>query len=138
MKRTKAFWINVFMLAGALHGASASSPVVSAGMQSTSTAEPVILDISPSSGPAGSAYPIRAILRGLGFMRSGNTVTFGPVQVPNLPSPDGRHIEFFVPKEVASSGEVPPMVLPYGEYAVTVTTSAGTSRPVTFVLTRGP
>lgn len=71
-------------------------------------------------------------------MPTGNTVTFGPVQVPDLSSSDGRHIDFFVPKEVASRGEVPPMVLPYGDYPVTVTTPAGTSRPVVFTLTGGP
>jgi hypothetical protein len=97
---------------------------------------PVITDISPSSGPAGAAYPIRATLSGLGFAPTGNTVSFGPVQVPDLPSPDGRHIDFFVPKEAPSRGEVPPMVLSDGEYPVTVTTPAGTSRPVVFTLTR--
>lgn len=70
-------------------------------------------------------------------MPTGNTVTFGSVQVPDLPSPDGRHIDFFVPKEVPSRSEVPPMVLPHGEYSVTVTTQAGTSGPVVFTLTRG-
>jgi hypothetical protein len=69
-------------------------------------------------------------------MLTGNTVTFGPVQIPDLPSPDGQHITFFVPKEVPSSGEVPPMVLPYGEYPVTVTTLAGTSVAIRFTLTR--
>jgi hypothetical protein len=98
--------------------------------------ELVISDISPSSGPAGIAYPIQVTIRGRGFMLTGNTVTFGPVQIPDLPSPDGQHITFFVPKEVPSSGEVPPMVLPYGEYPVTVTTLAGTSVAIRFTLTR--
>jgi len=69
-------------------------------------------------------------------MPTGNTVTFGPVRISDLPSPDGRHITFFVPKEVPSRGEVPPMVLLYGGYAVTVTTQAGTRRAVQFTLTR--
>ena len=70
-------------------------------------------------------------------MPTGNIVIFGPVQIPDLSSPDGRYIDFFVPKEVASRGEVPPIVLPPGEYLVTVTTPAGTSAPVVFTLTIG-
>ena len=110
---------------------------ISAETKSNSSEVPVIHEIVPSSGPAGVAYPIQATIRGSGFMLTGNIVTFGPVPIPDLPSPDGRHITFFVPKEVASRGEVPPMVLPHGEYSVTVTTPAGTSQPIVFTLTGG-
>ena len=105
--------------------------------EDAATEKPVISEIRPSSGPAGVAYPIRVTLGGRGFMRTGNIVTFGPVQVRELSSSDNRHLDFFVPKEIPSSGEVPPMVLPPGEYSVTVTTPAGTSEPIVFTLTRG-
>ena len=106
-------------------------------IRSKNSVAPIIDAIIPPSGPAGVAYPIPATIRGSGFMSTGNIVTFGPVQIQDLPSPDGRHITFAVPKEVPSRGEVPPEVLYPREYPVTVTTPAGTSRPVVFIMTRG-
>lgn len=100
--------------------------------------KPELLDISPARGPAGSAYPIAATLRGRGFAATGNTVTFGPVTMPDLPSADGASISFMVPKAMQSRSEVPPLILPANEYWVTVSTSAGTSNWVTFTLTRDP
>jgi hypothetical protein len=99
---------------------------------------PTLIDIVPASGPAGEAYPLQATIRGTGFLPSGNVVEFGPVKIPDLPSASGVRITFPVPKLVPSRGEVPPMVLPEGDYRVTVTTSAGTSNALTFRLTRGP
>lgn len=99
---------------------------------------PELIDIVPASGPAGEAYPIRATIRGAGFLPAGNLVEFGPVKIPDLPSTGGVRISFSVPKVAPSGGEVPPMVLTEGDYAVTVTTSAGTSNALTFRLTRVP
>ncbi len=101
-------------------------------------AAPVITDIVPASGPAGPAYPIQATIRGTGFTPTGNVVNFGPVRLRELPSIDGTTITFGVPKQMSSGGEVPPIVLPPGEYLVTVTNVAGTSNAVTFSLTRTP
>ncbi len=103
---------------------------------SLASAPPEIIAITPSSGPAGTAYPIEATILGRGFAATGNVVTFGPIQLPDLASRDGQHITFLVPKEVPSRGEVPPMVLIPGEYSVTVTTPAGTSPAMLFTLTR--
>ncbi|MFL6796062.1 MAG: hypothetical protein ACJ8F3_01470 [Xanthobacteraceae bacterium] len=99
---------------------------------------PHLIEITPKSGPAGRAYPLRVILRGSGFMPVGNLVEFGPAKLPDVSSPDGTTIELIVPKEMPSPGEVPPLVLPAGEYEVRVSTREGISNPLTFVLTRGP
>jgi len=99
---------------------------------------PQLIEIVPPSGPAGPAYPLQATIRGTGFTPTGNTVEFGPVKIPDLPSADGTRIALQIPKLVPSRGEVPPMVLPAGAYRVTVTTAAGTSNALTFTLTRGP
>jgi hypothetical protein len=81
-------------------------------------------------------YPIQVIIEGRGFSEEDNVVTFGVVPVEGLASSDsGTRISFWVPKEVPSTGEVPPMVLDPGEYAVTVTTARGTSNAMTFTLT---
>lgn len=101
------------------------------------TVRPVVTLLEPSSGWAGTAYPYRVTIHGSGFMETGNVVVFGPVRIPDRASTNGgTRIVFSVPKERPSTGEVPPMVLPAGEYAVTVTTESGKSTPVTFTLTR--
>jgi hypothetical protein len=100
---------------------------------------PHIIQIIPSSGLAGADYPIQATIRGSGFTPAGNVVTFGPVRLRELPSRDGgTAITFGVPKQMSSGGEVPPMVLPPGDYQVTVTNADGISNAVTFSLTRTP
>ena len=98
---------------------------------------PVITRLEPSSGWAGTAYPIRVTIHGSGFMETGNVVVFGPVRVPDRASTDGgTRIVFSVPKQRPSTGEVPPMVLPPGEHEVKVITEHGTSEPAVFTLTR--
>jgi len=98
---------------------------------------PVITRLEPSRGPIGQSYPIRLSVWGSGFKATGNVVEFGPVTVEDLPSNDGgRRITLSVPKVLPGTGEVPPFVLPPGEYSVTVTTTDGTSAPVTFTLFR--
>src|SRR5258706_15997910 len=97
---------------------------------------PTLIDIVPGSGPAGKAYPLEATIRGTGFLPTGNVVEFGPVKIPDLPSAGGVRITFSVPKLVSSGGEVPPMVLPGGDYRVTGTTPAGPSNGLMFRLPR--
>ena len=98
-------------------------------------AAPRLIAIMPASGPAGQAYPLRATISGKGFMATGNVVQFGPVKLDGLASVDRRKkIEFSVPKIRPSRGEVPPMVIPPGDYDVTVTTKAGTSNALKFTL----
>ena len=97
---------------------------------------PELIQIVPAAGPAGEAYPLQAMLLGRGFMAAGNTVVFGPITIPDMPSTAGTRITFAVPKLMPSRGEGPPAVLSAGEYVVTVTTTAGTSNAMTFTLTR--
>lgn len=99
---------------------------------------PVILSLSPTEGPAGTAYPIEVTIMGTGFASQRNTVTFADISIPDLTSTEsGTRLIFFAPKERPSTGEVPPYVLMPGEYRVTVTTPQGTSNTVNFTLTRG-
>jgi hypothetical protein len=127
------------MLTSAVMLGGLAALVVTAPEHSLAQAKPPeLIEIVPASGPAGEAYPLRVTVRGTGFMPAGNVVQFGPVRMPDLPSADGVRITFNVPKQVASRGEVPPMVLTAGEYRVTVSTAAGTSNALTFTLTRGP
>jgi hypothetical protein len=97
---------------------------------------PVITRVSPDSGPAGTAYPIEVTIEGHGFADSLNVVTFGPATVTDVPSSkNGTRIVLYLPKEAASSSEVPPSPLFPGTYELHVKTSAGTSNAVTFRLT---
>lgn len=126
----------LFLTAALLLGASAC--VTRATAERGPGGPPEILELIPASGPAGPAYPIDVVIRGRNFMATGNVVMFGPVELTGLPSSDdGTRIRLSVPKEIPSRGEVPPLVLPPGDYPVTVTTPAGTSRPVLFTLTPG-
>lgn len=102
----------------------------------TSRIPPRIVSLTPSSGPAGPAYPIRATIRGTGFTPSGNTVIFGPVTIPNvMATENGTILTFFVPKEIRASSEAPPVVLTPGDYPVKVVNANGTSNEVIFRLT---
>lgn len=103
------------------------------------SSRPVIERITPTSGPAGTAYPIRLTIEGRHFADSANVVQFGPVTVEQVASSTaGTRIEFYAPKERSSGGEAPPMVLDPGRYDVTVTTAAGRSNAISFTLTREP
>ena len=98
---------------------------------------PAIVRLDPSSGWAGEAYPITVTIYGSRFTESGNTVTFGPVEIADRSSSTGgTQIVFSVPKMFPSRGEVPPMVLRPGSYEVRVTNANGTSEPAVFTLTR--
>jgi hypothetical protein len=121
--------------AAALSLCQCASPVQRAA--SSAGARPEAIEITPASGPAGPSYPIQATIRGGNFAPAGNTVRFGPITILDLPSFDGgTRITFSVPKLVASAGEVAPLVLPPGDYRVTVTNAHGSSNALTFTLTR--
>lgn len=99
---------------------------------------PELVEITPSFGPAGIAYPLQVTLRGSRFLPNGNSVTFGPVTTSGLTSTDGVRITFQVPKFVPGRGGIPPLVLTPGAYDVTVTTDTGGSDALVFTLTRDP
>jgi hypothetical protein len=98
---------------------------------------PVLTRVVPDSAPAGPDYPVQITLHGTGFAPTGNSIAFGPVTIKDLPSSDGTTITLMVPKEMVSTGEVPPMVLFAGTYPITVTTKFGSSNILLFRMTRG-
>ncbi len=99
---------------------------------------PVIGSIEPTSGWAGTSYPLEVVIAGRGFSDRGNVVHFGGISIVDLPSTDGgTRIVFQAPKQSPGTGGAAPMVLLPGQYPITVTTSAGTSAPVDFELVRG-
>ena len=114
------------MAAGGCMRAHTPDPRAAAAI---TAASPVITALVPSEAPD-------AVIVGTGFADAGNVVRFGPVSLPDLRSTDGgTRIRFPVPKELPATGEAPPLVLPPGEYEVTVTTAAGTSNVMRFRLT---
>ncbi|HEX9728542.1 MAG TPA: hypothetical protein VGA37_08565 [Gemmatimonadales bacterium] len=125
-----------YLLLFVLCAAACAGPTPQPGPPPVSDA-PAISRLEPTTGPAGTGYPVRVIIHGRRFHPTENLVAFGPVRVPHLPSTDGgTRITFFAPKEVPSSGEVPPMPLLPERYAVTVTTERGSSDTTYFTLTR--
>jgi hypothetical protein len=120
----------MFLMAGA--------PACASSAQNVTSKPPQLREIVPPSAPAGEAYPLTMTIRGSGFTATGNVVDIGPVKLRDVPSTDAGRITVMVPKSLPSKGEVPPLVLPAGEYPVTVTTAAGTSNALTLRLTRGP
>jgi len=117
----------------------ACSPTPTTRMKAVALDPPVINRVNPGSGPAGVAYPVQITIEGRHFADSTNTVTFGPVTLTRIPSTEnGKRIVFFAPKELPSTGEVPPSPLLPGPYEIRVATFGGESNAVTFVLTREP
>jgi hypothetical protein len=105
------------------------------GVRPANATTPFISAVSPSSGLAGTAYPIELTILGGYFADSNNVVTFGPVTLKAVKATGGgTRIVVPAPKEMPSAGEVPPMPLMPGTYSVRVTNSAGASNAVTFVL----
>jgi hypothetical protein len=109
----------------------------SAQQAGSDSAQPPVIDrVVPDRGPAGPAYPLRLTLEGRFFADSANTITFGPVLLNGIASSEGgTRIVFYAPKESPSRGEVPPAPLQPGTYALTVTTGAGVSNTVSFIMT---
>ena len=101
------------------------------GSAKTVTGSPKISGITQiTSGPGD---PPQAVIRGSGFLPTGNTVMFGQVELTNLPAADGgTMIRFTVPEEIPATGEVPPMRIGPGEYAVAVKNARGVSNAVKF------
>jgi hypothetical protein len=99
------------------------------------TSPPQLETLAPSEGSADPGTVIEATLTGCAFAPTGNTVRFGDVTMRNLSSTNGgTRITITIPKETPSTGEVPPMQIGPGRYAVTVTTPRGTSNVLQFTL----
>ena len=135
-RRARLFMVR-FAMAGAVFGAAGCGRGGLPDATLAGSRSPVIERIEPATGWAGQDYPLEATIHGIGFSGSGNVIVFGPVTIDERASTNGgTEIVFAVPKQQRSRTEVPPMILPVGEYAVTVTTADGTSNAVAFTLTR--
>jgi hypothetical protein len=94
---------------------------------------PHITSLTPSSANVDPDAVVEVVIHGLGFAASGNVVMFGPVTMDGMFSADGgRSIRFIVPTQVPSHGEVPPMRILPGEFAVRVRTPQGESNSMIF------
>jgi hypothetical protein len=101
-----------------------------------STRAPVIVDVTPRSGPVGTVV----VIRGSNFSYSENVVQFrgdkdfaagSPVR-----SADGRTLRFRVSPCPSRAPQCPSFAVPAGIYQVTVATKLGRSNIATFLLTR--
>ncbi len=104
------------------------------------SAEPVIFELVPSSGPVGTVVRIN----GSGFTPSGNTIKFGIGYIKNLDSPDGKTLKFTVPDgfDLCHPSGYPcalayPPVTP-GEYKVSVLNAKGESNVLPFTVIGEP
>ena len=131
----------IALIMTACNSGASSVPAASATQTPTPSSQPAtsaltqleIIELIPSSGPAGVAYPILIRILGRGFADS-NTVFFGPVKLENVRSSnDGTEISFPGPKEVPV-GEPAPVVLSPGQYEVVVENGNGRSNPLVFAL----
>jgi len=103
------------------------------GSRMPTTSSPRITSILQTG--AGPGDPAQAVIRGSGFLPTGNTVMFGTMEIGGLPSADGgTMIRFEVPSEFPATGEVPPMRVGPGEYPITVKNARGTSNALKFGL----
>jgi hypothetical protein len=95
---------------------------------------PHLTRLTPSSGSLASGQIITVEVVGERLTAVGNTTFFGSIKLGDLPSPDGRTIRFAVPQTVPSRGEVPPMAMQPGTYAVYVVNANGTSDSLKFTV----
>ena len=107
-------------------GAHAPSP--------TTIGRPHLTILTPSSGSLSSGQIITVEVAGDRLTATGNLAFFGPIRLGELASADGRTIRFAVPQTFPSRGEVPPMVMQPGTYAVYVVNSNGTSDTLRFTI----
>ena len=94
---------------------------------------PHITSLTPTSAQVDPDAVVEVVIHGSGFAASGNVVMFGPVTMDGMFSADGgRSIRFVVPTQLPSHGEVPPMRILPGEFAVRVRTPQGESNSMIF------
>lgn len=116
--------------------------LVSAGCAPAMGARPRLSALMPDSVQLTSGNVTEVTLKGAGFdtntTASLNTVRVGGLVLTGVPSRErGTVILLALPDAVPSGGEAPPAPWMSGRYAVTVTTSAGTSDTLMLVITGG-
>lgn len=95
--------------------------------------QPMVTSITPSRGPDGT--PV--VLRGEGFLLSGNTVHAGFAMLENVQSPDGKTISFVMHHPFPDDLTIPLEVrdkVPDFPYGIVVENGNGRSEPVLFTL----
>ena len=107
----------------------------------TSSIQPAITSLSPTSGKVGTSVTIT----GSGFTGAGNKIEFGNLGIENNPnyvfsSPDGATITFTVPYSNylacwANGCEAPAYLTSPGQYKVSVINDNGASNQVLFTVT---
>jgi len=100
----------------------------------TAIGRPHLTTLTPSSGSLASGQIITVEVAGEGFTATGNAAFFGSIKLGDLASADGRTIRFAVPQTAPSRGEVPPMAMQPGTYAVYIVNSNGTSDTLKFAI----
>ena len=108
-----------------------SPPVV------VSLARPHLERAAPNSASLDMGSLVQVELYGTGFTASDNAIAFGPLSAGTVASADGRTLRFIVPSQYPARGEVPPMVVSPGDYAVTVKNSNGISDTLVFTVRSG-
>ncbi len=92
----------------------------------------------PSSADLSTGNVVEVELRGTGFTATGNAVWFGSLSVGSVASANGTSLRFIVPSQHPARGEVPPMMIQAGDYAVSIRNRNGVSDTISFTLRSGP
>ncbi len=92
----------------------------------------------PSSADLSTGDVVEVELRGTGFTATGNAVWFGSLSVGSVASVNGTSLRFIVPSQHPARGEVPPMMMQAGDYAVSIRNRNGVSDTISFTLRSGP
>ncbi len=92
----------------------------------------------PSGADLSTGDVVEVELRGSGFTATGNAVWFGSLSVGSVASANGTSLRFIVPSQHPARGEVPPMMIQAGDYAVSIRNRNGVSDTISFTLRSGP
>ena len=92
----------------------------------------------PSSADLSTGDVVEVELRGTGFTATGNAVWFGSLLVGSVASVNGTALRFIVPAQHPARGEVPPMMMQAGDYAMSIRNRNGVSDTISFTLRSGP
>ncbi|MEP6494910.1 MAG: hypothetical protein ABJF01_19645 [bacterium] len=88
--------------------------------------------------PRGSVVEVMIVGRGFAPGTPGaNTIELAGTSITQVPAnPSGTEMKFVIPETVASRGGAAPLPLESGTYALRITTTAGTSNPMTIRIYR--
>lgn len=110
-----------------------------AACQRLSGAAPLLTAVSPDSVNIGGGNAPLLTVRGHGFAAR-NTVHFGALRVPDVPSTNDSTMQFSVPTDdtfLPNRGPVPVTPLAAGKYDVRIQNERGTSNAIVVTLVGG-